>query len=203
MEFLNTAFTFPTIIFSTLLLIVILFWIIALLGLVDLDILESDVDIEANTASSSSYWQLAFGGVPLSISLSIIISLGWIISLYTQQLFAYLLGNGISYYLIGTVFMLASLIVALPLTALLVRPLRRFFESQETTSKHALVGLECTIATSRVSSTFGQARVYIQGTEQLIEIRSDEDNTFTIGDSALLIDHDITTHSYTVAAKPW
>ncbi|MEJ6475142.1 OB-fold-containig protein [Pseudoalteromonas piscicida] len=203
MEFLNTAFTFPTVIFSTLLIIVLLFWLIALLGLADLDMLEGDVDIEAESASSSSYWELAFGGVPLSISLSIIISLGWIISLYVQQFFAYLLGDGFFYYLTGTAFMIASLIAALPLTALLVRPLRRFFESQETTSKHALIGLECTIATSRVSHSFGQARVYIQGTEQLIEVRSDEDNTFTLGDSALLIEHDESTHSYTIVAKPW
>ncbi|NSY34160.1 DUF1449 domain-containing protein [Pseudoalteromonas sp. JC28] len=203
MEFLNTAFTFPTVIFSTLLLIVLLFWLIALLGFADIDILEGDVDIEAEGASSGSFWEVAFGGVPVSISLSLIIALGWIISIYVQQFFAYLLGNGIFYYLMGTVFMLASLIAALPLTAVIVRPLRRFFESQETTSKQALVGLECVIATSRVSNTFGQARVYIQGTDQLIEVRSDEDNTFTLGDSALLIEHDTLTHSYTIVAKPW
>ncbi|WP_440055311.1 DUF1449 domain-containing protein [Pseudoalteromonas sp. T1lg65] len=203
MEFINTIFTFPTVVFSTLLLVVLLFWIIALLGFADIESFDTDVDTDISSAGGSSAWQVAFGGVPISISVSFIILLAWTASIYIHQFFAYLLGNGVMFYLMGSVFIVASLVAALPLTALLIRPLRRFFNNQEATSKSSLVGLECVIATSKITANFGQARVFINGTEQLVEVRNDEDNEFTLGDTALLIEFDSQQHCYTVVAKPW
>ncbi|KNC68028.1 OB-fold-containig protein [Pseudoalteromonas ardens] len=204
MDFLNTAFTFPTVIYSTLLLIVLLFWLISLAGFADPDMLDGDADIEAEGgADGGSLWQMGFGGVPLTVSISLIVALSWVVSYYAQKLFAYLLGDGVMFYLIGSAFMLGSLVVALPLAAALVRPLRGVFDSQQTSSKDALVGLECVIATGKVTTTFGQARVSHEGSEQLIEVRCDEENTFTQGDKALLIEHNATTHSYTIVTNPW
>ncbi|TMP38404.1 OB-fold-containig protein [Pseudoalteromonas rubra] len=204
MDFLNTAFTFPTVVYSTLLLIVLLFWLISLAGFADPDMLDGDADIEVEGgADGGSLWQMGFGGVPLTVSISLIVALSWVVSFYAQKLFAYLLGDGVMFYLTGGAFMLGSLFVALPLAAAAVRPLRGVFDSQQTSSKDALVGLECVIATGKVTATFGQARVSHEGSEQLVEVRCDEENTFTQGDKALLIEHNTTTHSYTIVTNPW
>ncbi|ESP91141.1 MULTISPECIES: hypothetical protein [Pseudoalteromonas] len=202
MDFLNTIFTFPTVVFTTLLLIVIGFWLIALLGFADIDMLEGDVEIEAD-GGGDSIMQMGFGGVPLTISISLVVLLSWIASFYAHQLFAYALGDGVMFYLLGGAMMLGCFVVSIPLTAMLVRPLRRFFDSKETASKNDFIGLECVIATSKVNTQFGQAKVQFQGTEQLIEVRSEDEGMFSLGDTGLLIEHDVAKNSYLIVEKPW
>ncbi|AOT11133.1 hypothetical protein [Pseudoalteromonas luteoviolacea] len=202
MDFLNTIFTFPTVVFTTLLLIVIIFWLIALLGFADIDMLEGDVELEVE-GGSDSFLQMGFGGVPLTISISLVVLISWVASFYAHQLFAYALGDGVMFYLLGSLMMLGCFVASIPLTALLVKPLRRFFDSKEAASKNDFIGLECVIATSKVNSQFGQAKVQFQGTEQLIEVRADEEGLFGLGDVALLIEHDIHKNSYLVVEKPW
>ncbi|KID56203.1 ubiquinone biosynthesis protein UbiH [Pseudoalteromonas luteoviolacea] len=202
MDFLNTIFTFPTVVFTTLLLIVIVFWLIALLGFADIDMLEGDVELDVE-GGGDSFFQMGFGGVPLTISISLVVLISWVASFYAHQLFAYALGDGVMFYLLGGAMMLACLVASIPLTALLVKPLRRFFDSKETASKNDFIGLECVIATSKVTDQFGQAKVQFQGTEQLIEVRSDEEGVFALGDVALLIEHDTNRNSYLVVEKPW
>ncbi|MEI4550922.1 DUF1449 domain-containing protein [Pseudoalteromonas spongiae] len=205
MEFLNIAFSFPSSVFTLLMVIVILFWFITLIGFADIDMFEGDVELDADADVNvdSGWFQAAFGGVPLTISLSIVIMLSWVFSIYCQMFFSFLLGNGILFYVFGTFMLLASFIAAIPLTVLFIKPLKRLFKSQNATSRNDLLGLECTIATGKVTQNFGQARVYFNGAEHLIEVRCEQDNQFKSGDQAVLIDHLTTQHSYIIADKPW
>ena len=200
MEFFNIALTFPTAIFSTLLLIVIGFWLIALLGFADIDMLEGDVDVHVGESDTGS---LGFGGVPLTVSLSLAIVISWFCSFYAHKFFAYLLGDGVMFYVLGIAMMLGCFFVSLLVTAILVKPLRKFFQSKEAASKSDFIGLECVIATGKVTTSFGQGKVQINGTEQLIEIRCDEDKAFSLGDIAVLIEHNDVANTYTVVEKPW
>ena len=207
MEFLNTALTFPTVVFSVLLIIVILFWLVTIVGLADIDMFEADVELEtqANTASTSGIFNnLGLSEVPLTVSASIIIMTAWLISIYSQAWFLAEFKSHSLYYVFGALIILACSIISLPLSALITKPLRRFFTSKQTANKHDFIGLECTIATSKVTQTFGQARVTLQGAEQLIEIRvQDSTYQFNLGDTALLIEHLVDSRSYVIAPKPW
>lgn len=207
MDFLNTAFSFPSSIYTLLMVIVILFWAITLFGFADIDMFEGDVDLEVETdadvSSDSGWFQAAFGGVPLTISLSIVIMLSWMFSIYCQMFFSYLLGDGILFYVFGVLMLLASFIAAVPLTVFFLKPLKRFFKSHNTATRDDLLGLECVIATGKVTHTFGQARVFHNGAEHLIEVRSEEENQFKSGDQAVLIEHRASQHSYIIADKPW
>ncbi|MCF6439292.1 YqiJ family protein [Pseudoalteromonas luteoviolacea] len=202
MDFLNTIFTFPTVVFTTLLLIVMVFWLIALLGFADIDMLEGDVELDVD-GGGDSFLQMGFGGVPLTISISFVVLISWVASFYAHQLFAYALGDGVMFYLLGAAMMLGCFVLSIPLTAILIKPLRRFFDSKEAASKNDFIGLECVIATSKVTSQFGQAKVQFQGTEQLIEVRADEEGLFALGDTGFLIEHDANKNSYLVVEKPW
>jgi len=210
MEFLNTALTFPTVVFSVLLIIVILFWLVTIVGLADMDMFEADVELEteantANTANTSGIFNnLGLGEVPLTVSSSIIIMTAWLISIYSQAWFLTEFKSHSLYYVFGALIIIACSIIALPLSALITKPLRRFFTSKQTANKHDFIGLECTIATSKVTQTFGQARVTLQGAEQLVEIRvQDLTHQFNLGDTALLIEHLVDSRSYVIAPKPW
>ncbi|MBE0359833.1 OB-fold-containig protein [Pseudoalteromonas aliena] len=206
MDFLNLALTFPTIIFTALLLVVILFWIITLLGFADIDMFESDLDIEAdssNTSGTHSFLNLGFGGIPITVSITLVIMLSWLISIYAHKFFAYLLGDGILFYLLGLVMLVISVVIALPVAVIISKPLQRFFSSVETSRSSDLLGLECVVVTGKVTPTFGQARINFQGTEQLIEIRAHDNQLFSSGDTVVLLEHLKDQHCYIIAAKPW
>lgn len=207
MEFLNTALTFPTVIFSVLLIIVILFWLVTVIGLADIDMFEADVELEteANTAHASGLFnRLGLSEVPLTVSFSIIVMCAWLLSIYSQAWLLNAFKSHDFYYVFGAVASLVCLLIALPLNAFITKPLRRFFTSKQAANKQDFIGLECVIATSKVTQEFGQARVTFKGTEQLIEIRiQDNSHQFNLGDTALLIEHLIDSRSYVIAPKPW
>ncbi|MEM5549927.1 DUF1449 domain-containing protein [Pseudoalteromonas neustonica] len=204
MEFLNLALTFPTVIFSALLLVVVLFWAITLIGFADIDMFESDIDADASQSSGISSWlNMGFGGIPITVSVSLVVMISWLISIYAHKFFAYLLGDGTLFYILGVVMLVTCLVVAIPIAAIISRPLQRFFTSAETSQSSDLLGLECIVVTGKVTNTFGQARVQFQGTEQLIEVRAENNEPFTSGDTAVLLDHLKEQHCYIIAAKPW
>jgi hypothetical protein len=206
MDFLNLAFTFPTAIFTALLLVVILFWLITLVGFADIDMFESDIDIDADAppaTSLSSWFNMGFGGVPITVSFSLIVMTSWLISMYAHKFFAYLLGDGILFYVFGIVMVLASMLVAIPIAAIISKPLQRFFNSTETSKSSDFLGLECIVVTSKVTDTFGQAKIQFQGTEQLIQVRSSNEEPFTSGDTAVLLEYFKEQHCYTITRTPW
>ncbi|KTF11425.1 ubiquinone biosynthesis protein UbiH [Pseudoalteromonas sp. 10-33] len=206
MDFLNLALTFPTIIFTALLLVVILFWVITLLGFADIDMFESDLDIEpssSNSNSAHSASNFGFGSIPITVSISLVVMLSWLISIYAHKFFAYLLCDGVLFYVFGLVMLVVSAIIALPIAVIISKPLQRFFSSVETSRSSDLLGLECVVVTGKVTQTFGQGRVNFQGTEQLIEIRSHDEHPFSSGDTVVLLEHIKEQHCYIVTAKPW
>lgn len=206
MEFLNLALTFPTVIFTALLLVVVLFWAITLLGFADIDMFESDLDVEANSANTNStgfFSSFGFGSIPITVSISLVVMLSWLVNIYAHKLFAYLLGDGILFYFFGLVMLVVSAIIALPIAIIISKPLQGFFSSVETSRSSDLLGLECTVVTGKVTPTFGQARVNFQGTEQLIQIRSHDEHSYSTGDTVVLLEHIKEQHCYIVTAKPW
>ncbi|XQF93330.1 hypothetical protein ACOBV9_04840 [Pseudoalteromonas espejiana] len=131
MEFLNLALTFPTIIFTALLLVVVLFWAITLLGFADIDMFESDLDVEANSSNTNStglFSSFGFGSIPITVSISLVVMLSWLVNIYAHKLFAYLLGDGILFYVFGLVMLVVSAIIALPIAIIISKPLQGFFQ---------------------------------------------------------------------------
>lgn len=209
-QLLEVASQFPTVIYSTLLGIVVVYWIVGMLGLIDLDFsgdaeldvdLDSDVDVSVGGLTGLL---LTFGltGVPFTLVISIIILICWLISFYLQFYILTWLPDGWLYYLIGAVSDFLVLLISLPITAIVIRPLKGMFQSVEATDSDNLVGNEATIATSKVSETFGQARLFHNGAEILVDVRCDTEHTFKLGDKVLVIKYLQENHAYIVAPYP-
>jgi len=204
MEYLSLAFTLPTLIFSTLLCVVLLFWLITLIGFADIDMLDGDVSLSSDDIDpDAAFTKFGFGELPVTVVISMLVMFGWLNSIYLHKFFGYLLGEGVSFYFMSMVMVLVSVFGAMPLVVLLAKPLQRFFDSKEAASKEDMLGLECTIATSKVSDTFGQAKIMFQGAEQLIEVRTECETPFKLGDRAVLLEHNKEQHFYTITATPW
>jgi len=211
-QLLSVASQFPTVIYSTLLGIVVLYWLIGFLGLIDLDFagdadfdvigdLDADVDISVGGLTGL---MLTFGltGIPFTLVISIIILLCWLISFYLQLYILSWLPEGWLYYLAGAAVSFIVFLISLPITAIIIRPLKGMFKSVETTTSNHLVGSEGTVATGSVTDSFGQVRIFNDGAELLLDVRCEENHSLSMGDKVLLLEYSQENHTYIVAPYP-
>lgn len=207
-QLFEVASQFPTVIYSTLLGIVVIYWIVGILGLINLDFSgDAELDIDGNvdvSISGVTGLLLTFGltGVPFTLVISISILICWLISFYLQFYLLTWLPDGWLYYLAGAVSDFIIFLISLPITAIVIRPLKGMFKSVETISSHSLVGNDAIIATSMVSEKFGQARLFNNGAEILVDVRCDPEHTFKLGDKVLVIKYLPENHAYIVAPYP-
>lgn len=202
-QLLEVAAQFPTVIYSVLLGIVVIYWLVGLLGLVDLDFSgDTDIDVDADVSVGGlTGLLLTFGltGVPFTLVISIIILICWLLSFYLQFYLLTWLPDGWLYYLLGAASDFVVFLISLPITAIVIRPLKGMFKSVETVTSNALVGNEATIATGTVSATFGQARTLNAGAEILLDVRCEPAHTLKMGDKVLVIEYLHESHAYIVA----
>ncbi|MFF3327429.1 hypothetical protein [Streptomyces sp. NPDC002889] len=180
-EFLETAVGFPTLLFTSALVVVIAFWLLVLLGAADSDTFDSDVDTDA----------LHLGGVPVAVSVSLLIALGWFCSLTGSVVLARTGVSGVAFHLLGAVLLFASLFVAWRVTRLLVGPLAKLFPDEPGPSRQDFLGLTCTIRTGRVDAEFGQAEVVARdGSTAVVQVRQTGTDVLALGSTGLLYAYD-------------
>ncbi|WP_424211208.1 hypothetical protein ACN20G_03370 [Streptomyces sp. BI20] len=159
-EFLTAALSFPAVVLTFPLLVVIGYWLVVAVGALDHDALDSD-------AGSAL---LGTSGVPLSVSGSLFTALAWFGCLAGGiGLDRVGLGGGPLVWLVPP----AALVAARGVTAVLVRPLRGFFVPDEPPpSRQDFIGSVCVIRTGRVDARFGQAEVTAaDGSSALVQVR--------------------------------
>jgi hypothetical protein len=173
--FISAALAFPAVLFSFLLVVVIGYWGLALLGVLDLD----------DDGGGFDGWGL-FGGVPLSISLSLFVAFSWFLSLAGTVLIEgaplrILLGFGV---------LLAALVGGAVGTRLVILPLRRFFTGAEPT-RQDFVGRVAVVRTSSVTEDFGQAEVgAADGSSAIVQIRLAGEGNLGVGSRVVIYDYD-------------
>jgi hypothetical protein len=169
--FVGAALSFPTVLFTPLLIIVIGFWIVVIAGGAD-----PDADGSGDLLSFAG-----LGGVPVSVPASLLVVLAWFGSLSGAE------------FLPGWVALVAALIVAWLLTRAAVVLLRRLGPLGTDASRTDFVGRTCVIRTGRVTSTFGQAEVRAgDGSSAIVQVRQAGNDDLHAGIVAVLYDFDPT-----------
>ncbi|MFC4111220.1 DUF1449 family protein [Nonomuraea zeae] len=166
-DFIHTALSFPTVLFSFLLVVVIGYWLTVITGLFELE--------------DDATW-LGLGGVPAGIALSLLIALAWLLCLIGSQVAS---GGP----LIAVPFAAAAL-SWLATRGLLV-PLRRLFPEGDRHSRGDFVGQMCVIRTGAATPDFGQAEVTAaDGSSAVVQVRTTGQDRLARGDNALIFEYD-------------
>lgn len=203
-ELIEASLRFPTVVFTIGLGIALLYWLFVLIGALDIDLLGGGkglealkgVKLDADADAGGGLWDsLGLAAVPITITLSILLLVGWCGSLLAMHYGTAALGA--SSWLPGVV-LVAMTVVALLVTSLAVRPLAPIFAVVEGKSNRDYVGHTCTISTGHVDDGFGQATVEDGGTVLVIAVRCDRPGKLARGDSALIIDFDADRQAYLV-----
>lgn len=226
-EFLNAILAYPTVVYTILLGVVVVYWLFVLLGALDINLLgdadldghghtdldvgghghgghldghghhldghvdghghhhgdhHGDADAEHPGGLAGLIQALGLGGVPVTLMLSLLILASWGFCLGATELV------GRSGWL-AIAAPLVSLALAVPVTAAIIRPLRRFFLSLAAPQNRDLLGKICTITTLRVDERYGQAEVEDGGAGLIVQVRSTAPDRLNRGDRALIFDY--------------
>ena len=207
--YLNVS-SFPTAVFTFFLILSLLFWMVAVLGLIDIDAFDipgTDIDIgdgEASTpdAVAGIILKLGLNGVPLSIVVSLISLIGWFISYYTVYFFPFLFsGGGLTRFLVGLPVLLGALYLSVLATAFIIRPLRPLFKKMQQHTEKIVLGQSAVVRTSRVDNGFGEAVFDDGGAGLILKVRSTGEAIFAKGDRVVLIEYMKDTNTYRVVSE--
>ena len=205
-SFLDAVVAFPTAIFTTLLGVVAFYWLLALLGLVDFD--SGDADLDADPAmtdpdlGSLAGLIVAFGlqGVPLSIVFSLLVLLTWTLTCLGAMWLLALLPGTISVYVGGTLLALASVSLAVPMAARILKPLRGLFVTHAAINNASLVGQHCKVLTQTVDEKSGRAEVSQRGASINIRVWAHTPNPLARGCNARVVAYEEKTARYRIEA---
>ena len=136
---------------------------------------------------------LSFGDVPRSFSWSLVIGFAWLFSLlgsvyipgFDDAASSGLVTGGAIAAVLGVV----SLGLAVVATSLALRPVNKAMRAGQGARRHQLVGRTCTVRTSRVDTTFGQAEV--DDGSMIIDVRTTDPTAELVhGARALIFNYD-------------
>jgi len=207
---LTAATAFPTAIYTVLLGVVLVYWLLAIIGMVDFESSGIDLDIETHADASvddmgtiASY-VVAFGlhGVPFSIVVSLLVLVGWTLSFLAGVTLLAWVPTDILKWLVGLVVLMVAFALSIVITARLVRPLRGLFVHHNAQSNASLVGQTCRVLTGTVDERQGRAEVAQRGASINIRVWSPSPNSLKRGDTALITEYDAGTHRYLVMPLP-
>lgn len=187
-EFFAVVLAFPAVLFTFMVVVVAAFWLLVLVGGTDVDALDGDEGGEADDGILSGF---GLGGVPLTVSLSVLIVIAWFVSLVGTVLLGGLDAAAPVTVTLSIVVLLVAVVAGLLGTRLLVLPLRRLYPDAPEASRMDFLGRTCVVRTGTVGQDFGQAEVTAaDGSSAIVQVRQAGTAALTNGSTAVIYDYD-------------
>jgi hypothetical protein len=204
-EFLQAITTYPGLIPSILIGVVIVFGLIAMAGFLDIQHIgpdwHLDVDHDGVADVPDALATLGFGRVPFFIVISVIGFFWWLFTI-AAQMYVLPLIPLLPNWIVGTLTLILALALALPPAAFCIRPLQPIFARRvEGARPLDFLGRPCKILTQTVDEKFGQAEVAVDvGSRHNLRVFARTPNALTRGSTALILHFDAQTQRYEVEA---
>ncbi|WP_439887763.1 hypothetical protein ACSX1C_00460 [Pseudomonas sp. MBLB4123] len=204
-NFLLASFAFPTVIFSFLLCVAVLYWCVAALGILEVDLLDIEADSTLDSVQPEGLagllLRLGLNGVPVTLVLTLLFFFAWMASYFVELLLLRHLPLGVLRYPLGLLMAFAALVVAVPVSAALCRPLRPLFRKLEATSSKSVLGQTAVVRSGRVTPSQGEALLEDGGAGLILRVRAEEARGFKRGDRVVLLEYLEGEHAYRVITE--
>ncbi len=200
--FYQNIASFPTVFFTFFLLLSVLFWLVAMLGFVEIDALDFvipdadgalDINTENDMATPDALagLMMRFGlqGVPVTIIISLISLFGWLICYYVVHFLFALVPDGLFRFVVGLPVVAASFYISVMITAFVIKPLRPLFKKLHRQLDKHVLGQSAVVRTSRVDNDFGEAVLEDGGAGLIFKVRTTGDRSFSKGDRVILFEY--------------
>lgn len=227
-QLLQIALSFPTVVWTVLLGIALVYWVFVILGALDIDIIgDADLDGATEGAIDGALDGAAEGAMEgaaegagdagdagLEGGAGILAALGLrkvplTVSLSFLVLFSWIACMLVLFYagdwlgtlprwIMAPLLLVASLLLAIPLASLVSRPLGSLFLVHRGKRNADFIGSVCTVTTGRVDARFGQALIEEGGDSLLVPVCCDRENSLSRNQEALIIDYDEAREAYVI-----
>lgn len=202
-EFLNVALTFPTLPYSVVLAFAVLYWMLAACGVVDDAIAHDGMDLHLGDDGlqgiSGMFSRLGLGGAPVMLVIALLAFFGWTITYFVHLFLLQPLPASLRW-LAGSATALLALVPAVPLSVIVLRPIRRLLLRLRPVAQASLLGRVGVIASPQVTATSGHANVDDGGAGLILQVRSREGITLGRGERVVLLDY-IAEHNHYLVAR--
>lgn len=202
--FLQVALSFPTLVFSVLLAVAVTYWLIAMLGLVDIEIVKLAPLPEGAEpdpgGAASLLMKYGLDGMPLTLIATGVFFFGWLISYFVDLLLLQQLASGPLRWLLSAGLLLVATLIALPITGLLLHPLAPLFAKVKPVDSDSLLGRVARVRSPDVNAQRGTADLDDGAAGLVLQIRADA-GQFTRGDEVVLVEYLPTQNAYRVIAR--
>ncbi|WP_447527619.1 hypothetical protein [Vreelandella sp. TE19] len=185
--FISIISTFPTVIFTILLSVAVIYWLISLSGMTGDDLGDMD-GADGSVDAGGLLATLGLKGVPLPLAFTLVVLFGWLFSYFAELLVGEYVTAGLLYGLFSLVVLVLGFFVGIFITSWLIKPLRPLFKpALHLPTEQRLAGTLCTIRSGSVDRARGRADAYIDGDHLILQVRSDK--PLVRGDRAILINY--------------
>ncbi|MDF2543020.1 MAG: hypothetical protein K0S47_2738 [Herbinix sp.] len=177
-ELLKFAFTGGNIIPTVLLILVVLYWIIVIIGALDLDFLDFDLDLDGGDATGPFYSLLAFlkvGELPVMFVLSILILNFWIIAMFMYYL-PIAPGGGLN-----TLLLFPAMLLSIFFTKFEFLPFKGIIKksNRKENSEDEIIRRLCKLKSETNHERLGQAEIERDGASVIINVKPEfEEESF-------------------------
>lgn len=211
--FYQNIASFPTLFFTLILAVTTVYWLIAVLGIVDLDILDLDIpegdastDINSDTSSGANalagfLLKLGLNGVPLTIIISFLALFGWLVCYFAVYFIFPVIPDGLLEYIVGLPILIGSLYIAVLITAQVIKPLKPFFDNMYKDTVKNVLGQTAIVRSLRLDSNFGEVFLEDGGAGLIFKARAINNETYKKGDRVVLLEYLKDKHVYRVISE--
>lgn len=191
-ELLQASLSLVNAVPSALLVFVLLYWVTVIVGILDFDSLDFDLNTDADTGqlfdvtwlnSALAFFNL--GRVPFMFFLTFLALPFWAFSV---------LGNhylGTTQSALGFAVLVPALLASLLVAKFLTMPFIKLFAAMEKTpvSNASLIGQVCTVLLQANADQIGQAAVQTKGAPLLLNVKTTQGQLVQKGQTAVVIDY--------------
>jgi hypothetical protein len=207
--FFQVISSYPTSVYTVILGIMLVFWLFAILGMLDIDLIPSEVDDGLFDADFDGdipgfiglLHTLGLTGVPFTLVISIITLIGFTLTYFVSAYLLLPMGSKLILYGAGSFVLIFTFAIAIPLTAKLIKPMKPLFIKHFAPENKDFIGYPCTVQSSRVDQKFGIGIIETGGSPLQIDIRTKAANTFKKGMAVRILDYDESNDFFEVISE--
>lgn len=203
--FYQNIASFPTLFFTLLLALTAVYWLVAVLGVIDLDVLDMDMpegDADGGVHQLAGLLlKLGLNGAPLTIVISLLALFGWFICYFAVHLIFPYIPDGFLEYIVGLPILVGSLYGAVLITAQVIKPLKPLFANMNKNTVKNVLGQTAIVRSLRLDSGFGEVLLADGGAGLIFKARTMNNETFKKGDRVVLLQYLKDQHAYRVISE--
>lgn len=207
--FLEVVTSFPTVVYSVLLLVMLIHWLMTMLGVLEIDaidgLLPDEIGLDGGDGAHHGGLGgllLKFGlhGIPVMVVFTIIAIVGWSFCFFVELHVLGTMPDGIATTLLGVATMVGGLLLSIPVARIVLAPVRRLMRRYEPVTQRPLLGRYAEVRSPEITQTHGTAWVDDGGAGLILQVRADVPGRFVRGDRVVLIEYLDAHNAYRVTS---